>query len=271
LLGRQRFASLAGEDTDIGRLAQERINTLEIAPERQHGLLDRLPEPFSSAPEYTLFLREQVACHHGLVLHKFVERLVRVRSRDETRLKHGIRRHIAQFRKNSRCDLSDVHAVRVADDFGLIYAAARLAQRWGYLPAEWDVGPQLLVCYRDFHTPRVPLMSFDQELRDLVQAPDALHIGHNQPDPDTETLANADIIVVHRSTHLELIIRPTAIEGRIRNWRQRVNDPQVIARAHRETGKTGQGGQHKQWRRKIDGTQRVYCFRMPLEWFKRSS
>ena len=62
-------------------------------------------------------------------------------------------------------------SARVADAFGLLYAAGREAQRHGVLPDSWRCGPAVISVYRDFYTGPKPPKPIDDQLRAYLRQP----------------------------------------------------------------------------------------------------
>lgn len=260
LIGQKRMAALVGEDTDIGRLASERILTLNVAPERRHGWLDSLPDDFNSLPQYFLHLRAVIGSNHGVVLRKFIAELAKHFKENKAELLRRIAQQMRLFREKTGCDLGDAQAVRDADAFGVVYTAAWLAREWSLLPENWHPGPMLIELYSNFYSPRKPAKSFDQELAELLTAPDVLHVKMGKK-PDLAVIDAAKVIAKQCADHLELIIRPEHINDLIPNWMQRKNDPEIGGMLMKEKGEAGQAKIYRRW---VSETQRVYCFMLSL-------
>lgn len=257
LVGRQRLSELVGADSDIGRLVAERVITLKVPPDRQHGIFESLPKNLQFATQWTARLRVAAEEARGSLLHAFVKRAVQERANDPQALVRRINRRVLQFRVRSGVDQHNHAAVRVADAFGLIYAAGRLAEQWDLLPSKWRSG-RVLHCYERFYLAPAPPMSFDDELVALANAPDAVHVTQGEEQIDAERIAAAEVIVLHRRTGRELYIRPAAIARRITNWHHRRNDPQVLARLKRDGRHFGVKAP-----RLIGGAERIYGFNLP--------
>jgi len=85
---------------------------------------------------------------YGVPIRIFLTRLVRTRRCNEPALCAWIEATIQIFLRRAGVDPNNGPAVRVARQFGLIYAVGCLAQRWSVLPLEWRIGWAVLLCYR---------------------------------------------------------------------------------------------------------------------------
>jgi len=114
----------------------------------EFGIFDRLPSGFASSSGLAEHLHSASDKFYGVPIRIFLTQLVRARRRNEPALRAWIEAKIQIFLRHAGVDLNNGPAVRVARQFGLVYAMGCLAQRWGVLPLEWRIGWAVLVCYR---------------------------------------------------------------------------------------------------------------------------
>jgi len=84
----------------------------------------------------------------GHAMPKFIKKLVKAAAKDRDTVVKQINRHIAHFRKRAGVDANSGAEVRVADAFGLVYAAGRLAKDYKVLPSDLNCLAAALACYR---------------------------------------------------------------------------------------------------------------------------
>ena len=84
----------------------------------------------------------------GHAMPKFIKKLVKAAAKDRDTVVKQINRHIAHFRKRAGVDANNGAEVRVADTFGLVYAAGRLAKDYEVLPSDLNCLAAALACYR---------------------------------------------------------------------------------------------------------------------------
>ena len=103
--------------------------------------------PFAGSAEYANALTRAAEQNHGHAIRKFLKQLVRARAKDDAALRAWIASRVNGFVEKANIDPNDGSAFRVAEAFGLVYAAGRLAQQYGVLPDCLAVGPAVLTCY----------------------------------------------------------------------------------------------------------------------------
>jgi hypothetical protein len=249
------LASLIGEDTDVARAAGDRLITLEI-PDRTYGVFDSLPPGVNSASEFAGQLRRAAAENHGHAIRIFLGRLVRDRGSDETALRADIRRWMDDFRQKCGADPNNGSEVRVADSFGLVYAAGRLAKRYKALPEGWKCLLPVLTCYRTMRRVSAPPKTFEQRLTELAGLPDTVDL--DAEGVTRKMIAAGGIFVRNAKTCTELIIRPNAMGRALPNWSHLRRQPEVKARI------LGDQGRHDTKRKlgRKGSPERVYCFKL---------
>lgn len=250
------LADLIGQNSDVAKAAGDRLITLQLDPRRPHGVFDHLPNGVGSGSEFANRLTNAAALHHGRAIRRYLQRLVQARADDEKGLRAEIQKHMAHFREKAGVDLNNGSAVRVADAFGLVYGAGKLAQKYGALPRHWKCGPAVLTCYREHRLTPASRMTFNERLAALAEAADTVHLGGNRPEPRPEAVAAASVFVNERSARRELLIRSKRIEEILGDWKSLRRLPEVLQTLIRDGGR-------KTVKRRLGGeetTERVYCF-----------
>lgn len=248
------LATLLGQSTESARAAADRLLTLPVEDGRPHGVFDRLPDRYSSGSEFAHDLMRQAGRHHGHAMRRFLTQLVKTRAADEAALKRKIQKRIRQFRKKAGVDEDNGSAVRVADAFGLVFAAGKLAQEYGVLPRELRTGTATLRCYRlhighakGANTP------FVERLSALASHDSVTELTKRGP-----AKPGALAYLWRRGARAELLVPPANIETLIPDWRQIKGSREVERYLARE-------GDHRTVKRRIGGKapERVHCFRLP--------
>lgn len=254
------LAALIGRNTETARAAADRLITIPMPTDRPHGLFDSIPEAFASGSEFAKALIAAADQHHGNAIRRFLRKLVDARARDESKLKKEIGSLVAQFCEKAKVDPSDGSAMRVAEAFGIVYAAGELAVRYGALPKNMRCGPAVLSCYHLHLAKDGDLDSFESLLFEIAKRNDVIDLGKRKiANMDADTLAEAPAFIRQRGASQELWIRPTNIKALIPHWDSLERNPDIAARLKRD-------GRHMKVKRPVgpDGAQeRVYCFNLP--------
>lgn len=144
-------AALMGANAgDAPDAANDRLLALPISPERPHGIFEEeLPTGYRSGEAAARAIDALVAEHYGHPIRVFLRALVKARAEGEDALKRDIDAFIMKFREAVGVpEGSQGTEARVADAFGLIYAAARLAKRYGALPKSLKCLTAAVYCHR---------------------------------------------------------------------------------------------------------------------------
>jgi len=129
--------------------AMDRLLTLDIGV-RENRNFDFKPDRFANTGAFAAELEDAISKHFGTAMPAFLQALVNARADDEQALRDRIDRHVADFLDRCQIDGSDGSAKRVAESFGLAFAAGKLARRYKVLPKTLDVEEAALVAYRLF-------------------------------------------------------------------------------------------------------------------------
>lgn len=139
---------LAGQRKLVTAAAADRLLTLPISPSiRPHGIFDCVPEGYRTAGEFAEALTRAIGTYHGRPIRRFLEKLVKEHRKDASSLRQKIDGYVADFRKLVNVDSNNGSETRVANAFGLMYAAGRLAKAYGALPKAIKVRNAAEVAY----------------------------------------------------------------------------------------------------------------------------
>jgi hypothetical protein len=256
----ESLTSLIGAGSDVAKAAGYRLITLEISPNHPFGVFDNLPPGYDSTSEYAGKLVSAASRHHGHAIRKFLAGVVQARADSEAALRRKVGRLMKLFRDRCQVDLNDGSAVRIADLFGLVFAAGRLARDYGALPREWHCGDAVLACYeRHLRRSASPPTVLDR-LLSVANSDEVIHLrpGATVPLLDVQT---GIAFVRHRATRRELVVRRKAIGQLFSDWSVLARRPDVKALLVRD-------GKHLTTKRKLNKllpAEPVYCFALPLE------
>lgn len=146
------FCQLLGQThRDVANAATDRLMTITI-PEGDAGVFGPLPAGYDSYRQFTLMLEGAMSQQYGTAMPKFIRALVSQRDKDEAKLKARIRQRIDAFKQEIGVNENNGSDVRVAEAFGLAYAAGVFARRFGILPAEFDCLGAAVHCYTNFRS-----------------------------------------------------------------------------------------------------------------------
>lgn len=251
---------LIGRNSESASAATDRLITIQIPPDRRHGLFDSIPDEFSSGSDFAKALIAAADQNHGNAIRRFLQKLVEARASDEVKLKKDIAAMIARFCEKAHVDTSNGSAVRVAEAFGIVYAAGELAKRYGALPKRMRCGPAALACYRLHLSKNDDLESFSALLSAIAKRDDVIDLGiRNISDFNARTLAKAPAFVRGRQSNRELWIRQARIKELIPNWTTLKHNPEIAQLLKRD-------GRHMRIKRTVGwkgAQERVYCFEFP--------
>jgi len=134
---------------DAAEAAGDRLLALPIDKKRKHGIFKApLPKGCETGEDAARAISELVAENYGKAIRWFLRNLVKERAEDEAGLKNDLEAGIMRFRDAVGVDGNSGSEARVADAFGLVYAAGCLAQRYGALPKKLDCLAAAISCHR---------------------------------------------------------------------------------------------------------------------------
>ena len=249
------LSDLIGENSDSAKAASDRILTIPVPTERPHGVFDQIPSGISGS-QFASKLVAAAEENHGFAIERYLENLTKERRADEPALRAKIDKRMELFREESGVDRNDGSAVRVADAFGLVYAAGMLAKEYGVLPKKMKCLSSALHCYRLNRLHSVPSKPFIERLRGVVNSDGVIH---RTKQTSADTLAMASIIVSAKSGYDEIILKSQAMRDHFPDWA-------VIQKSREVKTLLDRDGQHLKKKRTVGPnarSMRVLCFKLP--------
>lgn len=150
---------------DTANAASDRLMSITV-PEGDAGVFGPLAPDYQSYRQFTQALETAMAGQYGTAMGKFLWALVRARHADETGLLAKLRNRIDAFKKRVGVNENNGSDVRVAEAFGLVYAAGFYARHIGVLPSTYDCMGAASYCYTNYRG-AVPV---HQPLPDRIRA-----------------------------------------------------------------------------------------------------
>jgi hypothetical protein len=138
---RSRFIFIASTNESLEQLllghpiagadaAFDRLLTIPIASDRAFGIFDCLPPGCTSSGELADRLNQATRKYFGVGIRHLLKSLVAERAIDPDVVAERLRASILFFRKKVGVNRNDGSETRVADAFGLVYAAGKMALRY---------------------------------------------------------------------------------------------------------------------------------------------
>ncbi len=172
----EAFTELLNESHgDIANAATDRLISITVPP-GDAGVFGKLPDGFDSYRQFTLALETAMAQQYGTAMPKFLMKLVEARHKNEAKLRKSIRHGMDRFKAKAGVNDNNGSDVRVAEAFGLVYAAGVLARRYGILPKDFDCLGAALHCYTNFRN-TVPIRQhLAERLTEIADRPETIKI-----------------------------------------------------------------------------------------------
>lgn len=250
------LASLIGTDASA-RAAADRLITLSLNDDRTYGVFDFVPKRYGSASNFARSLIAAANDQHGTAFRRFIKGLVEQRANDEEALKAEIEDHLSTFRDQTGVDGNDGSARRIVDAFGLVFAAGKLAKKYGALPKQLHCGEAALACYRLYQGHNESLRKpFADRLRDLAACPEALRL-NGSPAASIDEIKDAQFLLDKGDSHL--LIYPNKIERMFPDWDAIKHTDEVAQHLKRD-------GAHLKVKKKVipgEKPKRLFCFKLP--------
>jgi putative DNA primase/helicase len=211
------FAEVVGTDSESARAGQDRLLTIPLGEDRPHSWLDSVPDGYADAGEFVGQLVSAAARNHGHALPLFLRGLVNDLAADEAGLKEQIGRYVGDFRRRANIDPTEGSPKRVAEAFGLVYAAGELARRYGVLPKKFRCGPAAMAAYR-IHLGNGRATSFKDRIQQIAAGPQVRALGKGKLPELTDDEMAVGIFSREGRNGLELLIDPDRIREVITDW-----------------------------------------------------
>ena len=171
---------LAGERIAVSDAASDRLLTLFIGQEREFGAFDFVPVGFSDSGALATSINHAVAKYYGQPIRHFLTRLVAAINEDTEALRSRIAHLIGTFREKVGVDPNSGSETRVADAFGLVYAAGVLAKDYGVLPAAMRLGTAVRAAY-NLNRSGCDELSLAEQIVKVAGRKDILHVIDAKP------------------------------------------------------------------------------------------
>lgn len=214
-----RLIDLIGRASDVARAAIDRLITLNVDASGPYGVFADLPEGFASSSQFAEALKAAARDHHGVAGRHFLRKLVDTRAAGEEALRVRIRNLVKRFHAKAGVDLNNGSDMRVAEAFGLVYAAGEIAKEFGALPKSWKCGPAALKCYREFRHGAPPYVPPRERLLELSKADGTVRLDRPTRRATAAQIEAASVFVYQGQKGRELLIRTPAIEEVIPDWK----------------------------------------------------
>lgn len=221
---------ISGENGAVADAAFDRLMTLEVPKDRSTGAFDFVPEGYANAEAFANRQEKAAHRHHGHAIRQFLAELVNERARGEKRLLRQITKHMKAFRTKA-ASLEGVSTGRVAEAFALVYAAGKLAQRFGALPNDWHCGRAALTCYRQMLEMSERQPNFDLLLDAVLRKPGVLDLDCSSLKrfDDMAFAAIPAFLKTNQNGRREALFHPPTLEEAIPGWKALINADGVRA------------------------------------------
>ncbi|WP_426051632.1 DUF927 domain-containing protein [Brevundimonas sp. SL161] len=247
---------LCGGDAEVVRAASDRLLTINANAGAGLGVFSSLPTGFASSGELVESLKEAANANHGVAIRAYLQALVNEMDADTDALTERLGEWSRTFERRALPPAPTGSQVRTASNFGLVYAAGKLAQAYGVLPKEWSCGPAVLACYEAHMLHKS--MAFgrpEERIRAYAAQPDVLSTLPSSLTQD-QLRASAGLLVRERK-YDELWVSPEVFADRMADAVALMKQLRDIDLAICDPGQL-------QTTRPIAGRQRrLYCFRFP--------
>lgn len=248
---------VAGGREAVNAAAADRLLTIPIAASRSYGAFDKLPKRFKSSRQLAKALEKGFERHHGVAFPRFIERLVQSRHDDLEGLRSEVEATLAKFRAALGIDEDNGSACRVADAFGLVYAAGSLAKRYGVLPSKFKCRAAAKFAYRT-HIESQDRPSFRERLIELSTKLGVIDLDKGKLPKLTDAKFGKvpAFLKTSRSGELEIRMSKRALNRAFPDW-DMIKDSEEVASVRKREGRRGKV---KRWVRQRATKDRVFCF-----------
>jgi hypothetical protein len=254
---------LSGHRPAVSAAAADRLLTLPVTAARPYGIFDTLTKGFDDSGAMAKQITEVIGSNFGVAMPAFLRGLVNARAHDDAGLRAKIKTYVAEFRKRAGIDLNAGTEVRVADAFGLVYAAGRLAKAYGALPVSISCGPAALACYQMNRAASTGGASMVSALLALATHPAVIRIDPGKLDAIDDNTLNAApaLLRADRWAVEELLLTRAQLVRAFPMPNLLLSDADVAEILQRDSDKRKTV---KRILRKGHQAERVYCFKLPM-------
>jgi len=226
---------------DAAEAASDRLLAIPVAKKRKHGVFESpLPKGCQNGEEAARAIDNLAAEHYGLAFRQFLKQLVKQRAMDEGALKADIEALILTFREAVGVDGNVGSDARVADAFGLVYAAGVLAQRFGALPKKLDCLAAASKCHSINRKSRGVAVTNVERLHRLAKRKGVVSINLKDSSKTyRKLLAQAPALLQKsKSGKRELLLSNAQLERAFPNSKALLSDPVVKALMRHDEGRS---------------------------------
>lgn len=124
---------LCGLPTDQANAALDRMMTIPIGDDRRLGVFDDLKDGPQTVADHAAIVISAARANHGHALRHFIAAVAEEVAKDERSFRAKIAALVKQFERHA-ARWKKLPSERVAQAFGLVYAAGVLAKKFGALP-----------------------------------------------------------------------------------------------------------------------------------------
>lgn len=218
--------------------AADRLMTIPLDG-REFGVFEHLPPDYEDIGDFIADLMNAAAEHHGHAMRHFLQGIVTLVAVNPAAFRQRLEAHIAEFRQHACIEANANRARRVADNFGLVYAAMRLGRHLGALPPTFDPLGSTMACYRLHRAAHQLQPAAADLLLGLANDPEVIDLDRRGIKfvSDARFQETKAFKKTNPQGVLEVLIPPASIRHLIPNWNVVRRDDLDVARLlTRETG-----------------------------------
>lgn len=223
---------------EVVEAVSHRLSTIPLFG-REFGVFDRLPDGYVDIGDFIADLIDAASANYGWSMRHFLQQLVEMVALDPERFRDRLEGHIAHFREQASIEANGGSARRVADSFGLVYAAGRLAKHFGALPESFDPLASTLACYGLHRASVAPTPTPAMLLKALADDTDIIDLDKvgKRRMSDDEFASVKGFRQRNRQGEIEYLLTPMFVRSLIPGWNQvRRDDYEVVRMIRREKG-----------------------------------
>ena len=231
--------------------------------DRPYSIFEECPKGALDRGDLIAQLMTAQAVEHGTAMPAYLQALVSLVANDPAAFKELLQRHLRTFCREAEVVGCGGEIRRVAEAFGLVYAAARLAKHFGVLPANYDPLKAALYCYDQFRLAGTPDPKAAETILKLFDDPGTIDLDRTRRLKISKE-AFCDRLAfkwANRSGVKELLISQASVERLFPRWKEIKRDNHQIARilkADKTHGTVKRGI-------RVGEKDRVYCFVKPAK------
>lgn len=266
----QSIRELAGGSSKRTLAAVDRLLTISVPNEWNYGVYESLPKGFGTGADYARSMMSAAGANHGMAYRRFIRKLVDELGRGEADLNRRIEGYQQRFLRKADCNRNSGSELRVAEAFATIYAAGKLAQRYGALPKLPFGLAAISRCYRLHQLERLAHKPFDERLRLLLSRSDVLQIETKSANLESSRLRSSIGTVWPTKRGPELRMTDANARRAFADWDQIYSTAEVSGHLRTEGQLSHRHRQPKASLAPGMKKERLWCFRLPENWLQKS-